>query len=43
MLNMILKKATLMQSAEEENVFYLCIGKKRFIFRFGIYDGWYKL
>lgn len=42
MLNMILKKATLMQSAEDANTMYLCIGNKRFIFRDGQYFGWYK-
>lgn len=42
MLNMILKKATLMQSCEDETTIYLCIGKKRFIFRDGKFVGWYK-
>lgn len=41
-LNMILKKATLMQSTEDENTIYLCIGKRRFIFRNKTYIGWYK-
>ena len=42
MLNMIFKNAILIQSCEEENTMYLCIGKKRFIFRDGNYTGWYK-
>lgn len=42
MLNIIFKKATLTPSCEGENVMYLCIGKKRFIFRNGTYCGWYK-
>lgn len=42
MLNMIFKKAILMKSVDDENTFYICIGKKRFIFRNGTYCGWYK-
>ena len=42
MLNRIFKKANKVQSAEDDNAVYLCIGKKRFIFRDGKYVGWYK-
>jgi hypothetical protein len=42
MLNFLLRKAVFMQSCENENVFYLCVGTKRYIFRDGHYDGWYR-
>ena len=42
MLNFLLKNTCLMQSTEDDNVFYLCKGAKRYIFREGKYVGWYR-
>ena len=42
MLNFLLKHTWLIKSCESENTFYLCKGDKRYIFRDGKYDGWYR-
>ena len=42
MLNFLLKNVCLMQSAEDERIFYLCKKDKRYIFRDGKYYGWYR-
>jgi hypothetical protein len=42
MLNFLLKKATLMQSVEDADTVYLCVGNKRFIFKNNKYVGWYR-
>lgn len=42
MLNFLLKKATIMQSPEDADTIYLCVGNKRFIFRYNKYVGWYR-
>lgn len=42
MLNFLLKKAATMQSPEDADTIYLCVGNKRFIFRYNKYVGWYR-
>lgn len=41
MLNFLFKRATLLRSPEDVNTYYLCVGKKRYIFYNGKYTGWY--
>ena len=41
MLNILLKFFS-KQSCEDVNTRYVCIGKRRYIFRDGKYVGWYK-
>ena len=38
----IFKNANIMQSCEDPNKLYVCIGNKRYIFEEGKYIGWYE-
>ena len=42
MLNFLLKNVCLMQSVEDNHIFYLCKGTKRYVFNNGKYCGWYR-
>ena len=30
------------RSCEDDNTIYVCIGKRRFVYQYGKYIGWYK-